>query len=898
MKKYITLALAFVICIISLSCIVCASETVISDEANQSITLLARLGITEEKSVGAKLSRSDFMGYFVNYIGKKDMITDKYNLYYTDVKYEDKNSAQISYLTEEGYINGYGDGLFYPDKNITVAQVLKLIEIATGYSSLLKSDTPSEYLRIARMMKIINGTSFSNVSDEATLGDIAIIMYNSLSVDFVDVSVIYDDGVTYKKTEGKTILSEFLKLDKYEGIITANSYTNLKGANTREGTIVINQKALNFGEYKELELDIGKYGEIYSEKDNDNIKGYVIIESKTNILEVNSRLILDKLGNTIEYRKEENSDSIVKVKIDNNAYVIYNGKYDGLFSSYSLQDITFDTGYLKLIDYNCDRTYDVVMVVEYEVFIAETIGTDFIVFKYDKLLNGMPKITLDENIDYSIKIDNEIAEINDLVEFDVLNIAQSRDASYTEISVYFKRIEGSVVSLGSSNRDSTAEIAGQELIISKSYQKLQHYDKVDITLGLKGYFYCDYNGHIAAVNADVAELYNYGYLKGVRYDTDEELTEIRVFASNGEFENYFIREKSAFYSGLYTTGTTPKPEEYSTLLLKEDGTCYQPIMYKLDSKNRIIELYLEVDNLEGNNNEYAFTKDYYSNGGTKQYAYIYRGLLAQKFKIPSSVPIMFIPADKENEEIYSANTLLTLPNPQVYNFDDGISVYNADEFNLVPKLLITESTASAGGPKVEGSICVVNSKKIVLNDKGEPVTGLEVYQKNRLLTLAAQSDEIASNEKYSNTEGTAINDWYYGTKVSDLKKGDVIMYDLDETGSISKLRVLFRPSNPLSYDLIQCGANEINRNLIDLPYVSLLVLAHGEVQRIGGGAMRMTISDAGDEWVFWTGSASVMLFDSEADSLTVASTADIQPGDEVFLRKGQDESVDDIVIIR
>ncbi len=108
------------------------------------------------------------------------------------------------------YADGYPDGTFKPDNNMTYAEVIKILVSIPGYKPYaeVNGGNPDGYLMWADKLGITNGLEF-NPADSATRGDTAVMINNMLDVPILmmesfsakDGSVTYttEDGYTFEK---------------------------------------------------------------------------------------------------------------------------------------------------------------------------------------------------------------------------------------------------------------------------------------------------------------------------------------------------------------------------------------------------------------------------------------------------------------------------------------------------------------------------------------------------------------------------------------------------------------------------------------------------------------------------------------------------------------------------
>ena len=146
---------------------------------------------------------------------------------FTDVAADHWAAGYINVATDLGIIQGYGDGRFGPEDQVTYAQAITMIVRALGYepAAQAKGGYPGGYLAIAAEKEITDGvTVLANVA--ANRGDIAIMVDNSLEVDMM-VQDSYGDKPTWKEKEGETLLKK-LGVDEIEGKVLEIARVNDK----------------------------------------------------------------------------------------------------------------------------------------------------------------------------------------------------------------------------------------------------------------------------------------------------------------------------------------------------------------------------------------------------------------------------------------------------------------------------------------------------------------------------------------------------------------------------------------------------------------------------------------------------------------------------------------------
>jgi len=128
---------------------------------------------------------------------------------FSDIKTTDWFYNYVSSLTARGVINGYTDGTFRPNSNVSVGEALKLILLAAGYDAQSPTDSnwASGYRDLALKNGIVKSADVKNLSAAASRGFIAVTAAKALKLapsasatPFADVNdpyitALYEAGV-------------------------------------------------------------------------------------------------------------------------------------------------------------------------------------------------------------------------------------------------------------------------------------------------------------------------------------------------------------------------------------------------------------------------------------------------------------------------------------------------------------------------------------------------------------------------------------------------------------------------------------------------------------------------------------------------------------------------------
>ena len=316
--------------------------------------------------------------------------TDLENPPFPDVSTSDVSWAigNIRTAREMGIINGYEDGTFRPNNNVSYEEAVKMIVCALGYENFgtAGSEWYSKYIMTANSLGFL-GNSGGEIGTPATRGTIAQMLYNCLEVDLAE-----DNEVTKK-----TILENDLKLTKKTGFIASNAETSLSAPDTnlKADEIQINApsdtgkaystltyKVDNASEYKDM---LGAQITFYYQEDRATDTRTVILATVKNseIITVNAKDIEGSECSTSElaYYKDDNASNTTKLKISDDSIVVFNGKLYGnneansSFADYynTEKDPIPTIGSVKLLDRDGDRNFDIIFIEKYEAFYASSV---------------------------------------------------------------------------------------------------------------------------------------------------------------------------------------------------------------------------------------------------------------------------------------------------------------------------------------------------------------------------------------------------------------------------------------------------------------------------------------------------------------------------------------------
>ncbi len=172
---------------------------------------------------------------------------------YDDVSSNHWASGYINVATEEGIIEGDGNGRFRPEDNVKHEEALKMVVCALGLADNVHvdpNDWSAEYLEIADDNNITDDLT-SSKGRPAPRGDVAVMVYNGLTMDLeaptaskeggnytgtqrIELSTATDGAEIYYTTDGSTPTADSTK---YTGTITISRTTTLKAVSVLDGVL-------------------------------------------------------------------------------------------------------------------------------------------------------------------------------------------------------------------------------------------------------------------------------------------------------------------------------------------------------------------------------------------------------------------------------------------------------------------------------------------------------------------------------------------------------------------------------------------------------------------------------------------------------------------------------------
>lgn len=209
--------------------------------AVQTLSSLNILNGYEDGTFGAEkdITRAEFAAVVCRALGMESSAKGAAGAtQFTDVAADHWASGYINLAAGQGIVNGYGDGKFGPEDNVTYEQAVKMLVVALGFEPMAaqKGGYPTGYLVIANQYGMTKGVSAQGAS--ANRGTVAQLTFNALDIPMM-TQTGWGTNTEYTVQDGqnnngyKTLLT-VLEVEKLDGIVTA---TPTMGGNTTDEKI-------------------------------------------------------------------------------------------------------------------------------------------------------------------------------------------------------------------------------------------------------------------------------------------------------------------------------------------------------------------------------------------------------------------------------------------------------------------------------------------------------------------------------------------------------------------------------------------------------------------------------------------------------------------------------------
>ena len=789
---------------------------------------------------------------------------------YSDITDNTYESAVTSAAYDYGIMTGI-DGRFVPDGVLTFNEAVKIIITAMGYGRLGEKNGgfPSGYIKAARDAGLLKNVEPG--SDEGILQDkFYTMIYNAALIPVLQPYYLSENVWHYTTDSNETFLDKYHDIHYISGKITANGVTGLYGGAVAGKSVI----KINSDFYEEGSSNASRYigcmvDAFYSGKDS---AATLIWAHPTK--KCNSELIY-----SYQMQPYKKSDGKIKADFGNKssriyrisevADFIYNGRYIENPSEFQLN---IKNGYIELIDNDNDKTYDCLKIHDYVTYRVRSIDRENKTV-FDRF--GQPPIKFaDDGIDVSITKNGLISDFEEISAGDVLLVAADEtelkdgyisikeSAKIFEIMIADESISGKAESITMNKDERRVRINDAEYEFSEElYMLMNDGKKALLRQGVNYKFIIGENG--AIIDAEPADDEMFGFLTKSCYNSDDGVYSIQYFDFSSR---QVIKKKLAKRVSLNGRSSGFKEVEEA---FRTDST--------LAVKNEIVpQLFIYRENFDG---EISYIDTWIYNDGAedaqKSLRLSVKGgafstksgkyHMSHRFVMGENAKVLTVRQEKRNgtasiKNDTSSFTLSDRNNVSDYWLSYNVEAYNCNTAGVTDMLVIykttdydlTEETEISGG-------MMFSSFSEIMYD-GEACTQLNGYSPNGPVTLVLDSEISAGDWKGSSFEKISV---------SDLKKGDIIKYQTDNSKCFKIERIF-------SYERSESFYSEYHyyRSFMD---VTQSHFAYGKAFAYQDGVMRVkfdkdfSVDNQNSYAVIEAYDKDVLVFDTESEEFEILS---------------------------
>lgn len=551
-------------------------------EASEALETLSGLGIIEYSEPDENMTRGEFALVIYNMLKDDtitvegltweegffgDFVSDASNVVvmeqekksipqFIDVPLESDYYDAVTFGVGKGLLEGFGEGLFKPDDNVTIVQVAKILLTAAGYKNYAYFDGGwvTGYMSLADELKITKNIS-KGANDVATVDDAARMIYNMFDVKCMKIEKIEGADATFSDENTDTFIIEHMNMDYVEGTLLDNGVTSIYGeSEMSSGNVLVGDKTVKVTSQellKKMRDVLGKRVRAYysiEDETEDEMVYFRVVEDDSIVIDATDFEWFE--NNVIAYQK---GAKIVKEKIVDGAYMIHNSSNK---KSFTEDDFIFDRGTIRLSKSQKGGNYDIIVIENYSSWYVKNIdASNYII--YNGTADSSSE-TDDAMLQLKEQMEENTADLFDaagnVIEFKSIAVGGAIDFYMSEngyVKAYYTTSRGEEIKVSGIEVDDYGKThiktSDTEYIVASEY--LNSKDGVNIELGLTFTPVFNRYGEIIWADVEEEEYYDLSVNYLVRCymsDDAEERYMVKVLNDKGIEKIYTVAEKVSF----------------------------------------------------------------------------------------------------------------------------------------------------------------------------------------------------------------------------------------------------------------------------------------------------------------------------------------------------------------
>lgn len=849
----------------------------------KAVQLLCDLGIMEGVSSERfepmeQVKRSDAARYITALSGMQVTCSAQV---YTDVLPEHPDYDAIYAATQLGIVSGVGDGLFNPDGFISGEQATKMLVVLAGYKDHAEAagGYPGGYLAKANSLDILKGVSFG---ETFTKGELALMMYNTLSVLPAEQSSFGTETGEYD-TSTETLLARNLHVYKVTGQVTGNEITNIRGGKLRKGEVAI--EGVTYLASSAFAQKIGRKMVAYYKLNEMGIKEIVSFweaDDDANFEALSAKEILPETSPSAIVYQRDTEEKSTTVSISDKTVVLYNGV---VVNTVTAQELKPSQGNVYITEED-EGTASVIAIEAYDDFIVADVNPDEgIVFYKDNALEETGLQFMDSNVNYQITdADGALFDLQSVVPGTVLTVMRSRGGSVCTIIASTAKVSGVV----------TEKTEKAVYIDGKAYEFSASFYGVMPALGENVILALNFEGKIAGNSANVSAR-KYGYLMSAVYDGKglSKVAKVKLLTMENEIV-VMTAAKNIAVNGItigndklfnFEAELTDVANEAVSKIYQDGTAVEQLIVYEQNGAGEISSILTAEDRtgvFERDRN--VFSLQFEASSGMFL-AYGLR-MFNSKYRMTTDALVFSVGEsyDGSNDEQYKVTKGSALQHIGHY---PGLKLYDLNEENEAA-VMVTKLNLSDDAGTYTADPVLVKSVSMATTEDSDVCEAIRVVGASGKESVYYNPDEVkavfSSTVISDATKDSVAVDGVLPAEIaiSKLRPGDIIKVGAVD-GKLTSALVCFRAGSPKELEIAYEGKTRKYPSESNDYYQGLWV--YSKVIYAGENGFRFYATNhngAQRERIHTFGSATVLIYDTQRDTVKVGKPASLAKGDNFF----------------
>ena len=486
--------------VVALLLMIFGTATVLADDISgykheEDVRLIIGLGIMEGYDDGsfkpdAEITRAEFATILMRTLG---WIEENG----TSTAFTDMNGHWAAGYVERAYslgiASGMGEGVFAPDNLVLCQEGATFINNALGYKEVAaqRGEWPHGDLAVALDNGLLKGIT-TGYDKPLTRGEAAKMIANALEANTMEVSYGAMGSSVY---EGDTLM-ECLGYTVRKFMVTSAWGGSIDSTTLSDKYYIATDgkryKATFTNGVDYLGMNVEAY--IYDEGGINEQVRYMRKSDRTQIVSMHTSDIKKvTIGSELEYAVDK---KLKTIKIP--ALIVIKNGYTLMTSEMNEATFLNADGNIYFIDNDDDDNFETAILWDTESYRVERVSNGKIYCEYNKSVD----LTDEDNQEVTVVYNGQHVSLDEIKTGDVIEVAKNKDNTKIRIEISREKTYGKIDSIGSEKSKTFFNVDGEKIYLSKTYNTEYDSDRGYFTkpvMGDQGAFYLDLRGRIVSM---------------------------------------------------------------------------------------------------------------------------------------------------------------------------------------------------------------------------------------------------------------------------------------------------------------------------------------------------------------------------------------------------------------